>query len=345
MKFDLNKLIRDNVKKLTPYSTARDEYSGDKGIFLDANESPFNNQLNRYPDPHQRKLKSEIAGLKNCQPKNILLGNGSDEVIDLLFRAFCVPGKDNCIILPPTYGMYKVAADINDVEVREVNLQNDFQPDVSAIKNAISENTKLIFFCSPNNPSGNSIDKSSITAIAENFHGIVVVDEAYIDFSSQESCLSLLNRYPNMVIMQTFSKAWGLAALRLGMLFAPEEIIAVLSKIKPPYNIGLMPQFIALGALEKKQMKEENVKKILEQRQWLSEELKKLKGVEKVFPSDANFLLVKFSDAKKVFDHLINAQIIVRDRSKVKLCEGCLRITVGTEEENKWLVKVLTALV
>ncbi|MFZ5554976.1 MAG: histidinol-phosphate transaminase [Bacteroidota bacterium] len=345
MKFDLNKLIRDNVKKLTPYSTARDEYSGDKGIFLDANESPFNNQLNRYPDPHQRKLKSEIAGLKNCQPKNILLGNGSDEVIDLLFRAFCVPGKDNCIILPPTYGMYKVAADINDVEVREVNLQNDFQPDISAIKNAINENTKLIFFCSPNNPSGNSIDKSSITAIAENFHGIVVVDEAYIDFSSQESCLSLLNRYPNMVIMQTFSKAWGLAALRLGMLFAPEEIIAVLSKIKPPYNIGLMPQFIALGALEKKQMKEENVKKILEQRQWLSEELKKLKGVEKVFPSDANFLLVKFSDAKKVFDHLISEQIIVRDRSKVKLCEGCLRITVGTEEENKWLVKVLTALV
>lgn len=341
MNFELNNLIRENIKKLTPYSTARDEYEGDKGIFLDANESPFNNQLNRYPDPHQRKLKEEIALLKNVNAKNILLGNGSDEVIDLLFRAFCEPGKDNCIILPPTYGMYKVAANVNDVEIKEVKLTTDFQPDVVGIKKNIDKNTKLIFFCSPNNPTGNLADKNSVLEIAENFNGIVIVDEAYIDFSQQESFISELNNYPNIVVMQTLSKAWGLAAIRLGVLFASEEIVSVLNKIKPPYNISLMSQFIALGALEKKQMKEENVKIILQQREFLKAELKKIKSVIHIYPSDANFLLVKFDDAKKIFDYLIQEKIIVRDRSKVELCEGCLRITVGTAEENGWVLEKL----
>lgn len=351
--FNLDAITRDNVKKLVPYSSARDEFSGSKGVFLDANENPFNTEiplsfgegsgvrLNRYPDPHQKKLKEKIADLKRVEPSIIFLGNGSDEAIDLLFRAFCEPKKSNVIILPPTYGMYEVAANINDIAVRKVLLQTNFQPDIAAILKVIDNNTRLIFFCSPNNPTANSFQTELIEEVLENFNGIVVVDEAYIDFSAQQSFVSQLKKHPNLVVLQTFSKAWGMASLRLGMAYANEKIITVLSKIKPPYNINGATQQLVLEALENSERVSAYISEILEERAKLISALSAIQLVKHVYPSDANFILVKVDDAKSLYNYLANEQIVVRDRSKVELCEGCIRITVGTQSENEILLKAL----
>lgn len=339
--FNLDSITRDNVKKLIPYSSARDEFSGDKGVFLDANENPFDTGFNRYPDPHQKNLKEKIAKLKGLESKNIFLGNGSDEAIDLLFRAFCEPGKSNVIILPPTYGMYEVAANINDVIVKKVLLQRDFQPDINGILGAIDNNTRLIFFCSPNNPTANSFQSKLIEKVLEKFNGVVVLDEAYIDFSSQQSFIDLINKYPNLVVLQTFSKAWGMASLRLGMAFADEKIISVLSKIKPPYNINGVTQQLAFKALENLKKTQNYISAIITERTRLVSELSTIKIVKLIYPTDANFILVKVDDAKSTYNYLVNKNIIVRDRSKVELCEGCIRITVGTKEENDTLLNAL----
>ncbi len=339
--FNLDSITRDNVRKLVPYSSARDEFSGSNGVFLDANENPFNTGHNRYPDPHQKKLKEKIAEYKGIETKNIFLGNGSDEAIDLLFRAFCEPGKSNAIILPPTYGMYEVAANINDTAVKKVLLNNDFQPDLDGIMNAINKNTRLIFFCSPNNPTANSFQSELIEQVLEIFNGIVVVDEAYIDFSFQKSFVSLINKYPNLVVLQTFSKAWGMASLRLGMAFADEKIINILSKIKPPYNINGVTQQIAIEALQKTEKTKNYISEIIKERVSLVSGFSTIKLIKHIYPSDANFILVKVDDAKSVYNYLVGENIVVRDRSKVELCEGCIRITVGTKEENNSLLNAL----
>ena len=339
--FSLEKITRENVKKLVPYSSARDEFSGSKGIFLDANENPFDTGYNRYPDPHQKKLKSKIAIMKGVKPGNIFLGNGSDEAIDLLFRAFCEPAKSNVIILPPTYGMYEVAANINAIEIRKVLLTDNFQPDVKGILKSIDENTRLIFFCSPNNPTGNSFQPELIEEILNSFEGIVVIDEAYIDFSAQKSCITRLNKHPNLVVLQTFSKAWGMAALRLGMAYASEEIIAVIAKIKPPYNINGATQQLVLEALENAQKVSICISEILAERSKMVSALSAIPTVRKVFPSDANFILVKVDDAKNLYDYLKKEDIIVRDRSKIEMCAGCLRITIGSSLENEKLINTL----
>jgi histidinol-phosphate aminotransferase len=339
--FNLDSITRDNVKKLVPYSSARDEFSGSNGVFLDANENPFNTGYNRYPDPHQKKLKEKIAELKGVETKNIFLGNGSDEAIDLLFRAFCEPGKSNVIILPPTYGMYEVAANINDIAVKKVLLQSDFQPDLNGILDAIDNNTRLIFFCSPNNPTANSFQPNQIEQVIRKFNGIVVVDEAYIDFSLQQSFTAFVKKHPNLVVLQTFSKAWGMASLRLGMAFADEKIINILSKIKPPYNINGVTQQLALKALDNPEKTKKYILEIIAERAHLISELKSIKIVKHIYPSDANFILVKVDDAKSVYNYLVNENIVVRDRSRVELCEGCIRITVGTKEENDTLLNAL----
>jgi histidinol-phosphate aminotransferase len=343
--FDLNKILRENIRKVKPYSSARDEYKGTEGIFLDANENPYGSALetayNRYPDPLQRDLKEKISGLKRVSANQIFLGNGSDEPIDLLVRAFCNPGKDNIITMPPTYGMYEVSAGINDIQVKEVPLTEEFQINTDKVLAAIDKNTKIIFICSPNNPTGNSLYTNDIVKILESFEGIVVIDEAYIDFAPDRSFVSKLKNFPNLIILQTFSKAWGMAALRLGMAFSSEEIIAVLNKIKPPYNINEATQRLANEGLRNLLNKERMVERILNEREKLKEELSKIKAVKKVYPSDANFLLVKMEDGNKVYDFLISKKIITRNRSAIKLCEGCLRITVGTAEENRELIKVL----
>ena len=344
MSFDLNRLVRENVKKVSPYSSARDEFSGHAKIFLDANEnslgSPLIKWYNRYPDPYQHELKAAINKIKNVTgTDNIFLGNGSDECIDLLYRCFCEPGKDNVIICPPTYGMYEVSASINDVAVKKVTLLPNFQLDLEGIENAIDQHTKIIWICSPNNPTGNSILYGDMEMIINNFDGLVVVDEAYINFAKQRSLTSALQDYPNLVVMQTLSKAWGLAALRLGMAFASEEIISWLNKIKPPYNINQATQEIALQALQEVGQVNEMIRELVTMREELAAQLELLPMVEKVYPSDANFLLVKVKDAGKLYEHLLGDSIVVRDRSKVKLCEGCLRITVGTEEENNKLIE------
>jgi histidinol-phosphate aminotransferase len=296
---------------------------------------------NRYPDPLQRDLKEKISGLKRVSANQIFLGNGSDEPIDLLVRAFCNPGKDNIITMPPTYGMYEVSAGINDIQVKEVPLTEEFQINTDKVLAAIDKNTKIIFICSPNNPTGNSLYTNDIVKILESFEGIVVIDEAYIDFAPDRSFVSKLKNFPNLIILQTFSKAWGMAALRLGMAFSSEEIIAVLNKIKPPYNINEATQRLANEGLRNLLNKERMVERILNEREKLKEELSKIKAVKKVYPSDANFLLVKMEDGNKVYDFLISKKIITRNRSAIKLCEGCLRITVGTAEENRELIKVL----
>lgn len=339
--FNLDSITRDNVKKLVPYSSARDEFSGSSGIFLDANENPFDTGYNRYPDPHQKKLKEKIAELKGVAPENIFLGNGSDEAIDILFRAFCEPGKSNAIILPPTYGMYEVAANINEVVVKKVFLNSDFQPDLNGILNAIDNNTRLIFFCSPNNPTANSFQPQLIEQVLEKFNGITVVDEAYIDFSEQKSFVLQIQNHSNLVVLQTFSKAWGMASLRLGMAFADEKIISILSKIKPPYNINGVTQQLALNALEKLYKIKNFISEIIAERKRLVAALSTLKLVRHIYPTDANFILVKVDDAKSIYNYLVNEHIVVRDRSKVELCEGCIRITVGTKEENKTLIQTL----
>ncbi|MBD2755233.1 histidinol-phosphate transaminase [Spirosoma validum] len=345
--FTLNNLLRPHILSLTPYSSARDEYTGKVGVFLDANENPLGSttnagDYNRYPDPHQLAIKQKLAPIKGVRTEQIFLGNGSDEPIDLLVRATCTPGKDNILIMPPTYGMYEVSAAVNDVEIIKVPLTPDFQVDVDAVLAAITEQTKLIWLCSPNNPSGNLLHTDAIRTILEAAdHSLVIVDEAYIDFADTPSWTTELDNYPNLVVLQTFSKAWGLAALRLGMCFASEELIQILNKIKPPYNISAPTQMLALEALTHEAEKDEMVTKILADRQKLAQNLRSLPSVQVVHPSDANFLLVQFDDAKNVFEHLIERQVIVRDRSKVKLCDGCLRISVGTEPENERLLDVL----
>jgi histidinol-phosphate aminotransferase len=345
MSFDLNKLVRENIKKVKAYSSARDEFSGEAKVFLDANEnslgSPLLKWYNRYPDPHQKKIKELLSTIKKVAADNIFLGNGSDECIDLLFRCFCEPGKDNVVICPPTYGMYEVSASINDVAIKKADLLPDYQLNLALIENMVDANTKIIWVCSPNNPSGNSIHYTDIETLLNNFDGLVVVDEAYINFSKQRSLIADLNDYPNLVILQTFSKAWGLAALRLGMAFASADIISLLNRIKPPYNINQATQDFTLQALEEVGQVNDMIKEIVAMRDELAIVFKKMPLVEKVYPSDANFLLVKVRDAAKVYAYLLTEGIVVRDRSKVELCEGCLRITIGTEKENTLLVDAL----
>ncbi|MFC4874251.1 histidinol-phosphate transaminase [Negadavirga shengliensis] len=343
--FDINKLLRPHIRQLKPYSSARDEYSGTEGIFLDANENPLGSiteeNFNRYPDPYQWALKSRISEIKGVAPERIFLGNGSDEAIDLLYRAFCIPGRDNVLLLPPTYGMYEVSANINDVAVKKINLTTDFQIDIANVLKAIDENTKVIFICSPNNPSGNKFHRKDIYAILKAFQGIVVVDEAYIDFSDEPSFTEDLDQYPNLLVLQTFSKAWGLASLRLGMAFASAEIIRIFSKIKPPYNISGLTQDTVLQSLKDTKKMENMVGEILRERDYLESQLQLLPEVQNIHPSHANFLLVKIEDARKTYETLVANKIIVRDRSNVTLCEECLRITVGTREENDKLIETL----
>ena len=345
--FSLNKLLRPHILTLMPYSSARDEYTGKEGTFLDANENPLGSttdtgDYNRYPDPHQWAIKQRLAPIKGVRPEQIFLGNGSDEPIDLLVRATCIPGKDAILIMPPTYGMYEVSAAVNDVHTIKVPLTPDFRVDTNAVLASITATTKLIWLCSPNNPSGNLLQPDAIRTILDAAHqSLVIVDEAYIDFADTPSWTSELDIYPNLVVLQTFSKAWGLAALRLGMCFASDELIRVMNKIKPPYNISSPTQTLALGALNNEAEKNKMVTEILQERQVLAENLLSLPSVQVVHPSDANFLLVQFADAKATFEYLIEQQVIVRDRSKVKLCDGCLRISVGTPDENERLLGVL----
>lgn len=343
--FDLKSLVRENIKSLTPYSSARDEFSGEAKVFLDANEnalgSPLLKWYNRYPDPHQVKLKEAISKIKAVEPEKIFLGNGSDECIDLLFRCFCNPGKDNTIICPPTYGMYEVSANINDIEIRKAPLLDDFQLDLVHLENLVDAHTRLIWICSPNNPTANSMHREDVETILNNFSGIVVVDEAYINFSRQKSFTRELVDYPNLVVMQTFSKAWGLAGLRLGMAFASEEIIEILNRVKPPYNINQATQELALKALEEVRQVNDMIKEVVQMRAALKGVFEKIPFVQKVYPSDANFLLVKVNNARKIYEYLLTRGIVVRDRSNVKLCDDCLRITVGTEQENTELIEAL----
>jgi len=341
---DFKALVRAHILNLKPYNTARDDYSGKIGIFLDANENSLGSAVadsyNRYPDPHQVELKARVAALKGVTPEQVFLGSGSDEVIDLLIRVFCEPGRDKIMVLPPTYGMYAVCAAANNISVVEISLTKTFTINMQQILQNATD-VKLLFLCSPNNPTGNCLPESEITEILDNFAGIVVLDEAYIDFAPSRSWLTRLSRYPNLVIMQTFSKAWGLANLRLGMAFADPAIINFLSWIKYPYNISGLTQELALKALQNESAKDKMVALILTERQRLAKELTRLPIVQKVFPSEANFLLVKFDNAQTVFEFLIEQQIIVRDRSRALHCDNCLRITVGTPEENKILIAKL----
>lgn len=345
MNFDLNNLIRENIKNLTPYSSARDEFKGEAKIYLDANEnsygSPLTKWYNRYPDPLQWELKEKIGSIKNIAPENILLGNGSDECIDLLIRAFCEPQKDNIVICPPTYGMYEVYGNINNVAVKKIPLTPAYQLDMEALQEEVDADTKILFFCSPNNPTGNSLNREDLETVLAAFDGIVVLDEAYINFSRQRSFVPELAEYPNLVILQTFSKAWGLAALRLGMALASKEIIDVLNKIKPPYNINAATQELALKAVDNLEDVNAMIATIVSERDTLAKELDVLSIVQQVHPSDANFLLIQVRDANAVYDYLKGRGTIVRNRSNVLLCEGCLRITVGTEKENKDLLQQL----
>jgi histidinol-phosphate aminotransferase len=342
---NINNLLRKNIKNLQPYSSARNEYSGEAMVFLDANENPFNEPYNRYPDPLQKKLKEKVAALKNVKPEQIFLGNGSDEPIDLLIRSFCEPGKENIVTIDPTYGMYKVAASVNNVEVKKVSLTEDFQLDAEQMLNAADENTKLIFLCSPNNPTGNLLDKKAVSEVVEKFNGIVVLDEAYIDFAPGKSLLPELSNHPNLVVLQTFSKAWGMAGIRLGMAFAAPEIISVLNKIKYPYNLNILTQEKAMELTDNREKVEKWVKRIIAERSKMAELLKIFPFVEKIFPSDANFLLVKMHDARGIYDYLAERGIVVRDRSKIHLCENSLRITIGTSKENEQLLKAMNDLI
>ena len=341
--FNLQNLVRVNVQKLQPYSSARDEYkaSGTEMIFLDANENPFENGVNRYPDPQQRDLKSALAKLKNVKEEQILLGNGSDEVLDLIFRAFCEPGVDNVITLPPTYGMYKVLAEINNIENLEVLLTEEFQLDVKSILKSVDEQTKLLFICSPNNPTGNAFDARNIKALLENFNGIVVIDEAYIDFSSYETWIGFLDLYPNLIVTQTLSKAYGMAGIRLGVCYASATIISVLNKIKPPYNVNELTQQKALERVLAVDEVFDEVESILEERNRLMIALQEIKFIKEIFPTDANFVLVKVDDATKCYQELIEKGIVIRNRTTQPLCENTLRFTIGTSEENKKLIEAL----
>lgn len=347
MKEDMiSTLVRPHLRNMIPYSSARDDFKGKASVYLDANEIPFDTGLNRYPDPHQQELKRELSGIKNIAEQNIFIGNGSDEAIDLLLRAFCEPGVDNVITVPPTYGMYKVSARINNVFVKEVLLNEFFDLDLENVLKAIDSKTKLIFLCSPNNPTGNSLSRNTIKTLLERFKGLVVVDEAYIDFSSQPSLVSWMQEFPNLIVLQTLSKAWGMAAARIGICFANVSIIQILNRIKPPYNISGPDQREALALLKKEPEMKQRVETIKQQRKWLTDELNEiLKLVFTVYPSDANFLLVKMTNANEVYKYLIDEGIIVRNRSKEPNCESCLRITVGSEEENQKLIQTLKTYV
>lgn len=345
MAFDLDKVVRPNIKTLKPYSSAKDEYTGEAKILLDANEnslgSPLLKWYNRYPDPYQSKVKEKMAFVKQIAANQIFLGNGSDECIDILFRTFCEPGKDNIIICPPTYPMYEVGANINDVAIQKAPLLPDYQLNVAHIEQLVNERTKIIWICSPNNPTGNSLDRIDIETILNHFDGIVVVDEAYINFSKQKSFVQSLIDYPNLVVLQTLSKAWGLAGLRLGMCFASPEIVGYMNKVKAPYNINIVTQDLALQALEEVGQVNDMIQHLVDMRIALAEVIASMPHVIKVFPSDTNFLFVKIPHARKLYEYLLTEGIIVRDRSSLELCEDSLRITVGNEQENTALVDAM----
>ncbi|MDR1610398.1 MAG: histidinol-phosphate transaminase [Candidatus Symbiothrix sp.] len=338
---NLKFLVRKNIYHLKPYSCARDEFQGIASVHLDANESPYNQEFNRYPDPLQRTLKEKIAEIKNVRPSQIMAGNGSDEAIDLVFRIFCEPNEDNVVAMEPTYGMYKVAADINNVEYRPVQLEENFRLNASKLLAATDIHTKVIFLCSPNNPSGNAMNREEILTIVQNFNGIVVIDEAYIDFSTGPTWLKDLDKYLNIIVLHTFSKAWGLASLRCGLAFASEEIIALFNKVKYPYNVNTLTQNKIINELNYVDRKNAWIEMILKEREPLTKALKSIPMVEKIYHSDANFLLVKVKDADKTYRFLTERGIIVRNRNKIPLCDNCLRITVGTPDENGALIGAL----
>ncbi len=340
---DITSLVRKNILSLKPYSCARDEFQGEASAFLDANENPFNNPYNRYPDPLQWKLKESITAKKKVPATHIFLGNGSDEAIDLVFRVFCEPAQDNVVAIAPTYGMYQVSADINQVEYRKVHLNDDFSLNAKRLLNNVDEQTKVIFLCSPNNPSGNLLDRYEVLHVLENFGGIVVMDEAYVDFSPEDSWLTHLTHYPNLIVLQTFSKAWGLAGVRLGMAFASPEIIMLFNKVKYPYNVNILTQELVLEHLQYESRKRSWVNLLLQERERLVVELRQLSYVNTIYPSSANFVLVKVGDANAIYNYLVELSIIVRNRNNVMLCEGCLRITVGSPYENDLLINALKA--
>lgn len=345
--FELNSLIRKNIKALSPYSSARDEFKGEASVFLDANEnaigSPLMKWYNRYPDPLQKKVKEKISFIKKVPESNIFLGNGSDEPIDLLYRCFCEPAIDEVIVFPPTYGMYEVSANVNDVKIVRVPLLPNFQLDLETLESVIGPKTKIIWICSPNNPTGNSINRQDIEMIMNNFDGLVVIDEAYINFSKQRSFLQDLEEYPNLVILQTLSKAWGLAGMRVGMAFASQEIIGYLNKVKPPYNISEPVQELAIKALDEIGQVNDMISHLVQSREHLANALMETGKVIRVYPSDANFLLVVFPDAEGMYKHLLNNDIVVRNRSKVLMCENSLRITIGTDSENNALLSAISS--
>lgn len=348
----LRDLVRKNIQSLKPYSSARHEFEGKASVFLDANENAFGSpslpageelalRYNRYPDPLQWQLKFQLARIKGVPAENIFIGNGSDEVIDLAYRIFCNPGTDNVIVCPPTYGMYEVSGNINDVEIRKVNLTPDFQLDTEAILNAADHNTKLLFICSPNNPTGNNMNRADIELLLNNFPGIVIIDEAYINYSNQKTFIQELTEYSNVIVMQTLSKAWGLAALRLGLCYASMDIINLFNKVKPPYNINLASQELGLQALQQTAQVNEWIRITVNEREELTKTLLQFPFIKKIYKSDANFLLVKVTDADGLYKYLTLNEVVVRNRNKEILCEGCLRITIGTPEENKTLIKLL----
>ncbi len=338
---NLQQLVRPNIWNLKPYSSARDEFKGDASVYLDANENPYNLPYNRYPDPQQWKVKEKIAKLKQVDKEQIFLGNGSDEPIDLVFRVFCEPGLDNVVAIDPTYGMYQVAADINNVEYRKVLLDEHFNFSADTLLKATDQHTKLIFLCSPNNPTGNSLDHGEMIKTIEGFSGMVIVDEAYIDFASQPSLLGTLKQYPNLIVFQTFSKAWGSAAIRFGMAFASPEVVAIMGKVKYPYNVNQLTQNYVLELLEKGGNVGNWVKILLQERTRLQQQLAGITCVETIYPTDANFILVKVTDAPAIYQYLVKKGVIIRNRNAVSLCGNCLRITVGTPSENDILIHVL----
>lgn len=345
--FSINNIIRPNVKAMKAYSSARDEFQeiNDDFIFLDANENPFNNGLNRYPDPLQRNVKTILSKIKNFPANQILLGNGSDEVLDLIFRAFCEPNQDNVIAISPSYGMYSVLANLNAIEYRKSLLNaEDFQPNIDDIFEKVDENTKMIFLCSPNNPTGEIIKRESILEIVNRFNGLVIIDEAYIDFANEPSWILEIQNYPNVIVTQTLSKAVGLAGIRLGILYASQEIVDVLNKIKPPYNINQLTQLKAIEILSNYDKVIDATKLIIQQKNILEKALTEISFVKKIYPSDANFILIKVDNANERYNQLVEKGIIIRNRTKDDLCENCLRITVGTEEENGRLIETLKSL-
>ena len=345
MKFDIKKVVRPNIEILKAYSSAKDEYTGEANVLLDANEnslgSPLTKWYNRYPDPYQKKVKEKLAFIKQIKSEQIFLGNGSDECIDNLFRTFCEPGKDNVIICPPTYPMYEVGANINNIEIKNAPLLPNFQLNVAHIEQLVNEQTKIIWICSPNNPTGNSLDRIDIETILNHFNGLVIVDEAYINFSKQKSFAQSLMDYPNLVVLQTLSKAWGLAGLRLGMAFASAEIIGYMNKVKAPYNINMVTQEMALTALEEVGQVNDMIAHLVDMRIALAAVIQSMPFVEKVYPSDTNFLLIKIPKASDLYHYLLTNGIVVRDRSSLENCSDSLRITIGTEQENTLLVDAM----